>query len=206
MAEREPPGWVMGLVVLAAVTAGVWGMWCTIIGFVGGTMPIIGYETEGSLGLGLFMFFIGEPLLLTVAYWATMLVFMPVAMIFSRTGERKQEEADQERESQQEVRGRRIGEIVQARITAHKAGEMPYDEDLVQADQTGWEGPIWEWHYRTARALAPRADTQLEFLQLLAAQLDLSFQEILRGFGRLAVERGDADFERFAREHGFDGQ
>lgn len=74
----------MGLVALSAVAAGIWGLWCTIIGFVGGTMPIIGYETEGSLGLGLFMLFIGEPVLLTVAYWVSMLVLMPVAMIFSR--------------------------------------------------------------------------------------------------------------------------
>lgn len=74
----------MALVPIAAFAAGIWGLWCTVIGFVGGTMPIIGYETEGSLGLGLFMLFIGEPVLLTVAYWVTMLVLMPLAMIFSR--------------------------------------------------------------------------------------------------------------------------
>ena len=84
MADREQPGWLMGLVVLSAVAAGVWGLWCTIVAFVGGTMPIIGYETEGSLGLGLFMLFVGEPLLLTVAYWVSMLVFLPLAMVFSR--------------------------------------------------------------------------------------------------------------------------
>ena len=84
MANREQPGWLMGLVGLSAVAAGVWGLWCTIVAFVGGTMPIIGYETEGSLGLGLFMLFVGEPLLLTVAYWVSMLVFLPLAMVFSR--------------------------------------------------------------------------------------------------------------------------
>lgn len=47
-------------------------------------MPIIGYETEGSIVLGFFMLFIGEPILLTVAYWVSMLVLLPVAMIFSR--------------------------------------------------------------------------------------------------------------------------
>lgn len=84
MSEREPPGWVMALVAVSAIAAGAWGLWCTVVGFVGGTMPIIGYETEGSLGLGLFMLFIGEPLLLTVAYWASMIVLMPLMMIFSR--------------------------------------------------------------------------------------------------------------------------
>lgn len=84
MAEREPAGWVMALAPVIAAAAGIWGLWCTIVGFVGGTMPIIGFETEGSLFLGLFMLFIGESILMTVAYWVAMLVLMPLAMIFSR--------------------------------------------------------------------------------------------------------------------------
>lgn len=84
MAEREPAGWVMGLIALSAAAAGIWGLWCTAVGFFGGTMPIIGYHTDGSLLLGLFMLFIGEPLLLTVAYWVSMIVLGPLALIFSR--------------------------------------------------------------------------------------------------------------------------
>lgn len=82
--NEDVPGWVTGLAGLFAAAAGVWGAWCIVISFIGGTMPIIGYETEGSLFLGLFMLFFGEPILMTVAYWVFMLLFMPLALIFGR--------------------------------------------------------------------------------------------------------------------------
>jgi hypothetical protein len=41
-------------------------------------MPLIGYETDGSLLGGLFMLFIGEPILFTLARFAAMILLLPV--------------------------------------------------------------------------------------------------------------------------------
>lgn len=79
--DDDSPAWPTLLVMLCSAAAGIWGLWCTWVGFFGGTMPIIGVSTEGGLLLGLFMLFIGEPILLTVAYWAFVLLFLPVALL-----------------------------------------------------------------------------------------------------------------------------
>lgn len=69
------------IVALAAIATMIWATWCTVIAFIGGTMPIIGWETEGSLGFGLLWLFLLEPIAVTVAYWITMIVTMPLAML-----------------------------------------------------------------------------------------------------------------------------
>ena len=84
MSSRETAPWVSGLTFIVGAVVGLWGFWCVVIGFIGGTMPIIGIETQGSLGLGLFMLFFGEPILMTVVYWIGLLLLMLVGMIFSR--------------------------------------------------------------------------------------------------------------------------
>lgn len=76
----QPPGWVSVLGFIGSAAAGIWGMWCVVVAFVGGTMPIIGIQTEGSVVFGLLMFFIGEPVLMTLAYWVFTAVFMVVAL------------------------------------------------------------------------------------------------------------------------------
>lgn len=84
MANRELPDWFGGLVGVTAALAGLWGLWCTVIAFVGGTMPLLGIQVDGSIVGGLLMLFIGEPILMTVSYWAAMLVLTPIGMIFSK--------------------------------------------------------------------------------------------------------------------------
>ncbi|MFE6645045.1 hypothetical protein ACFVJS_00685 [Nocardioides sp. NPDC057772] len=79
--DDDFPAWLALLVRLCAAVAGFWGLWCIWVGFFGGTMPLIGVSTDGSLLLGLFMLFIGEPILLTVAYWAFALLLFPVALL-----------------------------------------------------------------------------------------------------------------------------
>ncbi len=44
-------------------------------------MPLIVINVEGSLLLGLFMLFVGEPLLMTVAYWAFLAVMVPIFLV-----------------------------------------------------------------------------------------------------------------------------
>jgi hypothetical protein len=70
---------------LASIVGGLLGLattillaWWTIIAFAGGTMPIIGYETEGGIGTGLLWLFIIDPIAATVLYWIGMAVAMPV--------------------------------------------------------------------------------------------------------------------------------
>jgi hypothetical protein len=56
--------------------------WMTIIAFVGGTMPIIGWETEGGIGVGLVWLFVVDPIVLTVGWWVTALAVLPIALLF----------------------------------------------------------------------------------------------------------------------------
>lgn len=64
-----------------ALATAIWTGWCTVIAFVGGTMPLLGWEVEGSVGFGLFWLFIVDPILITVAYWASLLVMLPFAAV-----------------------------------------------------------------------------------------------------------------------------
>ncbi|MFE6128313.1 hypothetical protein ACFQ6Q_08595 [Streptomyces sp. NPDC056437] len=50
-----------------------------MIGFIGGTMPLIGIEVEGSILLGLFMLFVGEPVL--SASFAAMALLFPIILV-----------------------------------------------------------------------------------------------------------------------------
>lgn len=84
MSDIETPGWFSALVGVVAVVAGLWGLWCTVIAFTGGTMPILGVQTDGGVGTGLLMLFFGTPILMTLAYWASMIVLMPIGLLFSR--------------------------------------------------------------------------------------------------------------------------
>lgn len=86
MNSREMPGWFTGLVGFAAFAAAMWGLWCTVIAFMGGVLPIpfVEIEVSGGVVTGLLMLFVGEPILVTVTYWVFMLVFMPLALLFSK--------------------------------------------------------------------------------------------------------------------------
>ncbi|MFJ2726347.1 hypothetical protein [Streptomyces collinus] len=81
MRKQEMPGWVSALGILLGLAAGVWGLWCVWIGFVGGTMPLLGIHVEGGLLLGLLMLVVGEPLLMTVAYWVFLAVMLPIFLV-----------------------------------------------------------------------------------------------------------------------------
>ncbi len=80
---------VQVLTVLLAVAAGVWATWCTIIAFIGGTMPLIGVETDGGLGTGLLCLVILEPIAITVAYWFSMLLLLPLQLLLGATDHRR---------------------------------------------------------------------------------------------------------------------
>lgn len=81
MGEELPlPAKVVG--VLGVATAVVLSTWMTIIAFVGGRMPLIGWETDGGIGTGLMWLLVVDPFVITVVYWATMLLVVPLVLIF----------------------------------------------------------------------------------------------------------------------------
>ncbi|MGI5136991.1 MULTISPECIES: hypothetical protein [unclassified Streptomyces] len=84
MPRNDPPVSVSALAILAGLAA-VWVTWRTIIVLVGGTMPLIGIRPEtGSLIGFVLMLFVGEPILITLAYRASMLILLPLALATSR--------------------------------------------------------------------------------------------------------------------------
>ncbi|WP_375000068.1 hypothetical protein [Aeromicrobium sp. CTD01-1L150] len=72
-----------GIGLLTGGASVVWILWCTWIAFVGGRMPIIGYETDGGIVFGLGFLFIGSPILLTLAYWVSMIIAFPVIAVLA---------------------------------------------------------------------------------------------------------------------------
>lgn len=66
-------GGVLGLASAVLLT------WWTIIAFVGGRMPLIGYETEGGIGLGLVWVIVIDPIAATVLYWLSIAIVLPIA-------------------------------------------------------------------------------------------------------------------------------
>lgn len=58
--------------------------WWTITAFVGGTMPVIGWETDGGVGTGLLWLFVVDPIAMTVLMWASMVVSLPIVALLDR--------------------------------------------------------------------------------------------------------------------------
>jgi len=66
---------------LTFVVAGafiLYGLWATVIAFVGGRLPIIGIELPGGLISGLLWLFIADPILMSLGAWISMIVVVPV--------------------------------------------------------------------------------------------------------------------------------
>ncbi|GAA3048252.1 hypothetical protein [Streptomyces glomeratus] len=85
MPRNEPPAWVGALAILFGLAATVWATWCSIVVLIGGTMPLIAVHLETGSILGfILMLFIGEPILITLAYWASMIILVPLAAATSR--------------------------------------------------------------------------------------------------------------------------
>ncbi|MEU1597682.1 hypothetical protein ABZ468_33775 [Streptomyces sp. NPDC005708] len=85
MPRNDPPASVSALAILAGFAAAVWVTWCTIIVLVGGTMPLIGIRPEtGGLTGFVLMLFVGEPILITLACRARMLILLPLSLATSR--------------------------------------------------------------------------------------------------------------------------
>lgn len=73
---------VGGFVAMIAMAGGAFSLWCTYIAFAGGTLPLLGWKMEGSVGEGLVGLFIVSPIVSMVAYWIAMLIALPLGAIF----------------------------------------------------------------------------------------------------------------------------
>lgn len=80
--EDEFPLAARIITYLGVAGAIVLSIWMTFVAFFGGTMPIIGLETKGGLIPGLVWLFIVDPIVITICYWLTMIVAVPVALLF----------------------------------------------------------------------------------------------------------------------------
>lgn len=80
--ENDLPVAARGIVSLLALAGAVYSTYATILAFVGGSLWPFGWEIGGSVGLGLVWIFLVDPIVMTVFYWAAMLIAMPVAAIF----------------------------------------------------------------------------------------------------------------------------
>jgi hypothetical protein len=74
---------VKGLVFIIAGAFALYGIWATIIAFVGGVLPIVGIRLPGGLISGILWMVIADPILMTVGYWIGMIVVIPIQMLIT---------------------------------------------------------------------------------------------------------------------------
>ena len=77
----------VALVVILGGSSLVISTWMTVVAFVGGTMPVIGWQTDGGIGTGLVWLFVVDPVVLTVCYWLALVITVPVAALLDRGGD-----------------------------------------------------------------------------------------------------------------------
>lgn len=65
-----------------AIVLTVWATWITITAFIGGQAPYFFIDFNGFNPIrGIFWLVIVDPIVFTVAYWAFMLIMLPIAGI-----------------------------------------------------------------------------------------------------------------------------
>jgi len=67
-----------GIATIVVGAGVIWTIWCTWVAFVGGSLPLVGWELDGGIVFGLFWLFIVDPFVVTVAYWVSMLIALPL--------------------------------------------------------------------------------------------------------------------------------
>ncbi len=86
--RMEPQPWVrllgMVLVVPLVLATQVWTFWTMWVYLVGGTVPLLGWETGTNLLMVLVTLFVFEPLSVMLAQVAYMVVMLPLGMLFHR--------------------------------------------------------------------------------------------------------------------------
>ena len=66
------------LTMVLAVAVGIYGLVCTWVAFAGGTVPLLGWHFQANPFQGLAFLFFVEPVIVTVGFWLSMIVVMPL--------------------------------------------------------------------------------------------------------------------------------
>ena len=88
MSDDDLPGPARAVAAVAGMATAIWATWCTVIAFIGGTMPVLGWKVSGGLGEGLVWLFLVEPILVTVVTWIVAAVVAVIATASSGSGRR----------------------------------------------------------------------------------------------------------------------
>lgn len=88
MSSSEPAQWVASMARLFALVTSIaitiWILWTTVVVFVGGTIPLTTSPVNSNpVGAIIFLVF-GEPIAMTLSYWAWMIVFIPLGLLFRK--------------------------------------------------------------------------------------------------------------------------
>ncbi|MBB0242601.1 hypothetical protein FNQ90_00385 [Streptomyces alkaliphilus] len=78
--DDDYPPWLTGTAALFATAVGIWSLWCILILFTGGTLPLLGIEVNGSFDVGFLalVIFLGEAFFLYMVYWLGIIILLPV--------------------------------------------------------------------------------------------------------------------------------
>ncbi|MFE9559404.1 hypothetical protein ACFYOD_39020 [Streptomyces sp. NPDC006703] len=75
---KKPANWPLTGAYGTAATAMLLGLWRTVVIITGGTLPLLGIESEGKPLLGLAFLVVVTPLFATIAFWTA---FIPLALL-----------------------------------------------------------------------------------------------------------------------------
>ncbi|QGG94378.1 hypothetical protein [Actinomarinicola tropica] len=70
-----------GVATLSGIGTVVLTTWMTVVAFVGGTMPIIGWETDGGLATGILWLFVVDPIVVSACWLLTTVVVLPILAV-----------------------------------------------------------------------------------------------------------------------------
>ena len=74
------------LTMILATGTSMYGLVITWVAFVGGTVPLLGWEFQANLFRGLVFLFLVEPLIVTVGMWFAALVIIPIDWVLRQMG------------------------------------------------------------------------------------------------------------------------
>jgi hypothetical protein len=81
--EVEPHPLVKCITVVFVALFAIYGLWATVIAFVGGTLPIIGVALPGGIISGLLWLFIADPILMGLGYLLSLIIILPIHALIS---------------------------------------------------------------------------------------------------------------------------
>ena len=66
------------ITVASAVLTLALTTWMTVVAFVGGTMPVVGWETDGGIVVGLLWLVFVDPIVVSACWLLTTVVVVPI--------------------------------------------------------------------------------------------------------------------------------